>query len=110
MRSESVIIKDLATNTLNPEIIEMNPPAENSITVLTDSFFTNLVCQESLDGLYKTDGMIPDMSKFEAYIGQLDWWRRCEYKYMKTRARMLIWAEGAFFRQIATCSETEKLT
>src|SRR5271169_5449775 len=100
MRQEAVTLKVFSSNTLNPEIIEINPPSKDTILVLADSFFTNLVCHESVDGLYT--GTMPDVSKLDAYIGQLTWWRQCEYKYMKRKAMVSIWAEKELFRRIAT--------
>jgi hypothetical protein len=100
MRSEAVTLKILSSNTLNPEIIEINPPTINTVLVLTDSFFTNLVCHESLDGLYT--GKIPDVSKLDAYMEQLNWWSQCEYKYMKIKAKVSIWAEKELFGRFST--------
>jgi hypothetical protein len=95
-----VTLKVLSSNTLNPDIIEINPPTNNTVLVLTDSFFTNLVCHESLDGLYT--GTMPDLSKLDTHFGQLTWWKQCEYKYMKMKAKVSIWVDKELFRRIAT--------
>lgn len=100
MHQQAVTLKVLSSNTLNPEIIEINPPAKEPILVVADSFFTNLVCHESLYGLYT--GTMPDVSKLDAYIGELNWWRQYEYKYMRIKAMVSIWAEKELFRQVAT--------
>ena len=108
MQSEAITFKILSSNTLNPEIIEINPPTNNTITVLADSFFTNLVCQKSVDELFQSEDKIPDISQLDTYIRSKSWWKRCEYKYMKTKAKTLIWVEKELFRKIATFNDTKE--
>jgi hypothetical protein len=105
LRSEAITFNILSSNTLIPEIIEINPPTKQTITVLADSFFTNIVCNESVDGLYM-NGAIPNVSRLDAYIKQLGWWRGWEYKYMTTKAKASIWMEKELFRRIAKFTDT----
>ena len=88
----------LSTNTLTPEILETNPPGK-TITVLSDVFFTNLVCGESVDKV--CEGVIPAVD-IDMYVRGLHWRKRWEFGYMKGKARAFIWVEKELFRRFAT--------
>ena len=97
-RGKSITFKILASNTLNPEIIEINPPSD-TIIVLSESFFTYLACNEPVDTL--AIGHIPDM-QLSKYVEELSWLQRCKHYFVHKRAIMAIKIEKEFFRRIAT--------
>lgn len=79
-RGDSITFRNVANN-LDPEIIEIGP--SKTITVLSDSYFTNL-------------NVDPE------YISGLSWWRRYEYYYVRSRVRMAAWIQEELFQRIAT--------
>lgn len=83
---------------MNPEMVEITTPGKE-ILVLSDLFFTNLVCGQSVERLCKGDVPAVDL---EAYIQRLRWRKRWEFRYMKTKAVALKWVERELFRRIAT--------
>lgn len=103
-RSESISFNILPSNTLDPEIVEINPPAKKTVTVLSSLFFTNLVCHEPLDGLCTEDSYVPDMRQLEEYMRILGWRRYLKYYYMKTMALIGFWTEREVFRRVAKIS------
>jgi len=103
-KNEGVVFKILSPNTLNPEIVEINPPGKQ-ITVLSDLFFTNLICVEPLNHLCVGD--IPEVD-IELYVRGLNWRKRWEFRYMKAKAIGLIWAERELFGRIATFQDDTK--
>jgi hypothetical protein len=103
-RSEIISFNILPSNTLDPEIVEINPPAKKTVTVLSSSFFTNLVCQEPLDGLCTEDSYVPEMPQLEEYVRTLGWRQYLRYYYMKTMALIGFWTEREVFRRVAKIS------
>lgn len=106
-RSEEMTFNVLSPNTLIPEVTEINPPAKQIITVLTDSYFTNLACNEPVDGLFVADKVIPDVSQLELFVKGLGFCKWVEYRYMFTKAKLMIWMEREFFGRIATFHDTD---
>jgi len=103
-REQPITLRILSTNTLIPEVVEINPPGKES-TILSDLFFTNLVCGETVDGLCHGD--VPGVN-IEAFVRQLHWRKRWEFRYMKAKAMALIWAEKQLFGRIATFNDDTK--
>lgn len=129
--TEGITFKIFSSNPLVPEIITIHPPPAtkriinpptttkegtinctpaNDITILSDLFFTNLVCGRSVDGLYISDTVIPDISKsdvgpdlsnFDVFIAELSFWRRWGYMFMKSKVRGGNWIEKELFKWIA---------
>ena len=98
-KRDNVVFRCYSVNTLDPEIIEINPPMKRCIEVFSDNFFTRLVCGYLTGDSSNSTMEIPGL---EEYIQQLDWSQRWYYHYMKTRARMEFWAERELFKRIAT--------
>jgi len=103
-RKQPITLRILSTNTLIPEVVEINPPGKES-AVLSDLFFTNLVCGEPVDGMCQGD--VPDVI-IEAFVQELHWRKRWEFRYMKAKAMALIWAEKQLFGRIATFNDDTK--
>jgi hypothetical protein len=103
-RSESVSFNILPSNTLNPEIIDINPPAKKTVIVLANSFFTKLVCHESLGSLCTEDSVVPEITDLETYVRSLDWLHYMKYLCMKTMAMMGFWIESEVFKHVAKIS------
>jgi hypothetical protein len=83
-------------------MIEIN--SGPTITILSDVFFTHLVCHLSLDDL--SDGPIPDMSQFDTFITNLAHWKQWKYKYMTKKVLIMSYLEKQLFKKIATVNDT----
>ena len=80
------------------------PNPYETVTVLSEAYFTHLACNEPVEGLMT--GEIPTV-KLSKYIEKLNWWRRYEYHYMEWRARTGIWIQKELFRRIARFHDTK---
>jgi hypothetical protein len=98
-KRENVRFEMLARNTLEPEVLEFGVPSE-TVTILSDAFFTNLACGANIAGLYagKFDGLVD----LEGYAGRLAWRERVYLRYMVMKARISIWMDKELFTRIAT--------
>lgn len=103
-RKQPITLRILSTNTLIPEVLEINPPG-TEVTVLSDLFFTNLVCGEPVDGLCRGDVFGVNIDPF---VRGLHWRQRWEFRYMKAKATALIWTEKQLFGRIATFNDDTK--
>jgi cyclopropane-fatty-acyl-phospholipid synthase len=98
-KREAVRFEMLSGNTLEPEVIEIGAPSE-TVTILSDAFFTNLVCGADIAGFY--EGKFDKQVDLEGIAGRLDWRERVYLRYMVIKARISIWMDQEFFRRIAT--------
>src|ERR1700694_4988228 len=103
-RSKGITFKILSSNTLAPEIIQIN--SGPTITILSDTFFTNIACHLPLDGL--SHGPIPDTSHLDHYITTLPLLQNWKYNYMKQKVLTISSLEKYFFKKIATLVEKSK--
>jgi hypothetical protein len=93
-----ITFKILSKSTISPEIVEINPPSKQTVTILSDAFFTNLACKQPLAGL-ADDTIDFDL---DACTKEFNLWKRMGYRYMKIRAMMNMWLERELFQRIAT--------
>jgi Protein of unknown function (DUF1365) len=99
-KREAVRFEILSGNTLEPEVIEICAPLE-TVTILSDAFFTNLACGGDIAGLF--EGKFDKGVDLEGYnAGRLEWRERLYFRYMVMKARISIWMQQEVFRRIAT--------